>query len=218
MKLFMKIIGLFVLSITSLTAIVYFTWYRPKFNGSHKNFSFHEKANTARLATGLRLKEKAKSLHDCIEAGNYSRTICFLVDMRINSGKQRFFVYNLEKDSVEMAGLVTHGSGSGSNDEDIYFSNEPGSNCTSLGKYKIGRSYKGKFGLAYKLYGLDKTNDNAFERFVVLHAHSCVPNEEVYPLPICESWGCPTVSPSFLQTLRKYIDSAEKPILLNIYK
>jgi L,D-transpeptidase catalytic domain len=35
----------------------------------------------------------------------------FMVDMKIESGKKRFFVYNLEKDSVELAGLVTHGGG-----------------------------------------------------------------------------------------------------------
>ena len=137
--------------------------------------------------------------------------------MRIPSGKKRFFVYNLEKDSVEAAGLVAHGSGSYKGTSELFFSNKPNSNCTSLGKYKIGGSYNGKFGLAFKLYGLDNTNSNAFERFVVLHAHSCVPEEEVNPLPICESWGCPTVSPTFLTTLKEYIDSANKPILLWIY-
>ena len=76
----------------------------------------------------------------------------------------------------------------------------------------------GKFGLAYKLYGLDSTNSKAFERFVVLHAHSCVPNEEIDPEPLCQSWGCPTVSPEFLQELKKYIDASEKPILLWIYQ
>ena len=137
--------------------------------------------------------------------------------MKIPSGKKRFFVYNIEKDSVETAGLVTHGSGSDKETDELYFSNIPNSNCTSLGRYKIGGSYNGKFGSAFKLYGLDKTNSKAFERFVVLHAHSCVPEGEVDPLPICESWGCPTVSPTFLTALKKYIDKADKAIILWIY-
>jgi hypothetical protein len=44
-----------------------------------------------------------------------------------------------------------------------------------------------------------------------------VPNEETAPAPICESWGCPTVSPAFLTQLKTYIAKTEKPILLNIY-
>jgi hypothetical protein len=140
----------------------------------------------------------------------------FMVDMKIESGKKRFFVYNLEKDSVELAGLVTHGGGK-TNTSAIQFSNTPNSLCTSVGKYKIGNSYTGKFGLAFKLYGLDNTNSNAYNRFVVLHSHACVPNEEVAPLNICESWGCPTVAPAFLTKLKKYIDQSDQPILLNIY-
>ena len=75
----------------------------------------------------------------------------------------------------------------------------------------------GTFGLAYKLYGLDNTNSKAFDRFVVLHAHSCVPNEDVDPVPICESWGCPTVAPAFLSELKTVIDKSAKPVLLWIY-
>ncbi len=136
--------------------------------------------------------------------------------MSIASGKPRFFVYNLQKDSVELAGLVTHGQGSAGNAE-IEYSNEPGSYCTSKGRYKIGASYYGRFGLAFKLHGLDKTNNRAFERAVVLHAHACVPDEAVYPLRICESQGCPTVSPAFLKKLKQYIENGEKPVLLSIY-
>lgn len=213
----MKIASLLFLLITTVTAIGYFFWYKPKFDPASQNFSFHLKANATNNATDLRLKEKATRLHDYLETENYNSTVCFLIDMEISSGKKRFFVYNLERDSVEIAGLVTHGGGSGRL-ASPYFSNEPGSNCTSLGKYKIGKPYHGQFGLAYKLYGLDKTNSKAFERFVVLHSHGCVPESEVYPVPICQSAGCPTVSPAFLRSLKKYIDISEKPILLNIYK
>ncbi len=140
-----------------------------------------------------------------------------MVDMSLPSGKKRFFIYNLKKKSVLAGGLVTHGSGSVSSDGQLVFSNRPGSNCTSLGKYKIGREYYGRFGLAYKLHGMDAGNSKAFERFVVLHAHACVPGREIYPLLICPSLGCPTVSPPFLQQLKTFIDGSAKPILLYIY-
>ncbi len=117
-----------------------------------------------------------------------------------------------------MAALVTHGSGSERGGDSLYFSNVPGSSCSSLGKYKIGHAYQGKFGLAYKLYGLDASNSKAFERFVVLHGHDCVPNDEVYPIGICESLGCPTVAPAFLLSLQKILDASSAPVLLHIFK
>ena len=202
----------------TVSAFGYFFWYKPKFSKPTKNnaFAFTPKETGDKKEILLRLNKKAIQAKDYIAGHGFDEEYCFLVDMRIPSGKNRFFVYNLHKDSIEMAGLVAHGSGI-NNSETPVFSNTPNSFCTSLGKYKIGKSYYGKFGLAYKLYGQDKTNNKAFDRFVVLHAHECVPNDEVSPLSICESWGCPTVSPAFLTQLKSYIDSSSKPILLCIY-
>ena len=167
------------------------------------------------LKTYTRLKNCSPGLLSYAKRNGYNTNYAFLVDMKLSSGSNRFFVYNLKKDTVVKAGLVTHGYGA--NDQTISFSNVPGSNCTSLGKYKIGKPYNGRFGLAYKLYGLDVSNSNAFNRFVVLHSHGCVPAVEVSPSPICMSQGCPTVAPSFLTGLKAYLDNAEKPILLYIF-
>lgn len=147
---------------------------------------------------------------------HYNTRYCFLIDMKIPCGSNRFFVYDLTKDSICKAGLVTHGYGN-SNGANVSFSNVPGSNSSSVGKYKIGASYNGKFGLAFKLYGLDSTNSNAFNRFVVLHSHECVPAAEVAPQTICMSQGCPTVAPAFLNSLKVYLDKAEEPVLLRIF-
>jgi len=216
MKHLMKAFVFILFLLATVSALGYFLWYKPKF--SHKTDRpitlIKHDLNAAAI---VRLKQKARSFKLYNKGTDYDTGYCFLVDMRIASGKKRFFVYNLEKDSIEADGLVTHGSGSDKGAAELYFSNIPNSNCTSLGKYKIGGSYNGKFGLAFKLHGLDRTNSKAFERFVVLHAHGCVPEEEVDPSPICESWGCPTVSPTFLTILKKYIDKADKPILLWIY-
>ena len=171
-----------------------------------------------RKETLIRLKRHAAGLKGVIIKNDFNNRYCFMIDMEIASGSKRFFVFNLKDDSIVQAGLVTHGSGVNYSSGSIVYSNEPGSNCTSEGKYKIGKSYYGKFGLAYKLYGMDKSNSNAFNRFVVLHAHPCVPDNEIAPLKICTSWGCPTVSPAFLNQLKIYISQSEKPILLWIFK
>ena len=167
------------------------------------------------LKISFRLKNHSASLLSYARQKGYNTHYAFLVDMKLPSGNNRFFVYDLKKDSVIQSGLVTHGYGP--NDENILFSNVPGSNCTSLGKYKIGKPYKGRFGLAYKLYGLDSSNSNVINRYVVLHSHACVPSLEVAPQNICLSQGCPTVSPSFLTELKTYLDKPEKPILLYIF-
>lgn len=171
-----------------------------------------------RKETLIRLKQYAAGLNGVILKNGLSNRHYFMIDMGIASGSKRFFVFDLKNDSIVQSGLVTHGSGVNHSPGSITYSNEPGSNCTSEGKYKIGKSYFGKFGLAYKLHGMDKSNSNAFNRFVVLHAHPCVPDNEIAPLKICMSWGCPTVSPAFLNQLKIYISQSEKPILLWIFK
>jgi len=126
-----------------------------------------------------KMKLKAKEAKSFIFRKNYNADICFLVDMSLHSGQNRFFVYDLKKDTINNSGLVTHGRCNQYWLQGRKYGNTVGCGCTSLGKYKIGYSYNGRFGLAYKLYGLDSTNNKAFERFVVLHSHECVPETEV---------------------------------------
>ena len=160
-----------------------------------------------------KLKKKSTEAISFVKKNGYNESICFFIDMNLPSGQNRFFVYDIGKDSIQNAGLVTHGRCNKMWLEGRKYSNEPGCGCTSLGKYKIGNLYYGKFGLAFKLYGLEKTNNNAFKRFVVLHSHECVPGTEVQD-EICQSDGCPTVSPEFLQQLKPLIKQSSKPILL----
>ncbi|MBO9636305.1 MAG: murein L,D-transpeptidase catalytic domain family protein [Chitinophagaceae bacterium] len=161
---------------------------------------------------------KGTALASYAKANNYNTEICFLIDMKIGSGKNRFFIYDMKRNSVISSGLVAHGRCNQNWLNGRKYGNEVGCGCTSLGKYKIGNPYQGSFGLAYKLYGLDATNNNAFKRFVVLHSHECVPNNEVDPYPICQSDGCPTVSADFLKKLAKILDKSPKPILMQVYE
>lgn len=168
-------------------------------------------------ATLEKLKKKSVDAIDFTKNNGYNESVCFLIDMTLPSGQNRFFVYDMIKDTVQSSGLVTHGRCNEMWLEGRNYSNVPGYGCSSLGKYKIGYSYNGTFGLAFKLYGLDKTNSNAFKRYVVLHAHECVPESEVQD-EICQSDGCPTVSPNFLQELKPIIKGSSKPILLWIFE
>lgn len=164
-----------------------------------------------------KMQLKAADVKLFAQQKGYNETICFLVDMGLPSGQNRLFVYDLNKDTVRNSGLVTHGRCNQYWLDGRKYGNTVGCGCTSLGKYKIGLSYNGRFGLAYKLHGLDKTNSKAFERFVVLHSHECVPATEVKD-EICQSDGCPTVSPGFLLYLKPIINASKKPVLLWIYE
>lgn len=147
----------------------------------------------------------------------YNSKIAFFVDMKIPSGKNRFFVYDLVNNKILDQGLVAHGCGSETGVKgSLKFSNEPNSNCTSLGRYSIGKNYQGIFGKAYRLAGLDETNSKAMERAIVLHHYSAVPYEEQDHY-ISRSHGCPMVNEQFFKRIEKIIDTSKSNILLNIY-
>lgn len=148
---------------------------------------------------------------------NYNKEFGFFIDMRIPSMKNRFFVYDFKLKKIIDTGIVAHGSGSETGiGGQLKFSNINNSLSTSLGKYSIGHSYNGKFGKAYKLYGLDETNSNAFSRNIVLHKFEDVPYDEQESY-ICNSHGCPMVNEKFYSRLEKIIDASDKKIILRIY-
>jgi len=164
-----------------------------------------------------RLKRNANELVDFVRSNKiYNQDIAFMIDMKIPSSKNRFMVYNLKEKRILEKGLVAHGSGSETEGDTLKFSNIEHSNSTSLGMYKIGGSYIGQFGKAYKLHGLNNTNDKAYLRNVVLHSYYRVPDRETI-LPICNSRGCPMVSKNFFLILEHYIDQSKSKLILYIY-
>lgn len=177
-------------------------------------------ASVAKIApvTEQRLLERVKIIKEFISKNpKYNTELAFFIDMRVMSGKNRFIVYNLKNDSIVDQGLVAHGIGSETeNKPELKFSNANSSFCTSLGKYSIGQDYFGKFGKAYKLNGLDKTNNNAYTRSIVLHKYKQVPYME-QETSICHSLGCPMVNEMYFNRIEKLIDNSKRNIILDIY-
>lgn len=213
----MKIIRLLFLFGIAIVALSWFShtisWEKPAvWHDTKRKITPIQSINSL-----VKLESKAAEARLYVKEKQFNENICFLIDMSLPSGQNRFFVYNITKDTLQAAGLVAHGNCFENWMEGRRYSNVVGSGCSSLGKYKIGKSYTGKFGYSYKLYGLEGTNNKAFERTVVLHAHSCVPESEVTD-EICQSNGCPTVSSNFLLGLKKIINQSDKPLLLWIYE
>jgi len=204
--------GMLVVLLT-MAAHYYFKGYY-RFQG-HLSLFMGNKSTSAKEAG--RLAQKADEIAPLLKEGRYNPRLVFLVDMGLPSGRNRFFAYDLTKHSILLSGLVAHGCANKAFSLSPVFSNVDGSNCSSLGRYRVGGAYTGQFGRSYLLYGLDSTNDRALDRHIVLHAYGCVPDRETDPYPICNSRGCPMVSPAFLKNLQPLIDKSERPILMWIF-
>lgn len=105
------------------------------------------------------------------------------VDYSMSISKKRFFVFDLKEKKIIYSTYVGHSGYSG---EDIPFdtSNTPRTRKTSLGLYRVGRTYYGRFGKSKKLHGLSNTNSNAYKRAIVAHSMRGNSFEDLY------SWGC----------------------------
>ena len=185
------------------------------------------------LSTPKDLDERAdKALEYCKENG-YSTDYCLLVDYGRHSGRVRFFLWDFEKEKPVLKSLCAHGYGKGSTARSPVFSNEPGSFCSSLGHYKVGKEKtmsKPKGRKALLLYGQDKTNSNALQRGILIHPVS-LPNFPIYPLMIPvkvhkilghkirpKSEGCITIPFRKYSGVVEIVKSSSKPLMLWVYE
>lgn len=211
---------------TTETSIVHEAVYRPTAANSpvakRRSSYIPSYAATTRTETGtetysyMMLYEKAEKLKEYARKKGYDTSYAFLTNLGMKSGRKRFFVMDLGSMTIVKTGIVAHGRGHSQFAFNKRYSNKRGSNCSSLGIFKVGRYYKGGFGASYRLHGLQKTNNNAYGRSIVLHAMNCVPYEE-NDYPVCQSEGCPSLSPQFFREIRPIIDSRHRPMLMYVY-
>jgi hypothetical protein len=155
------------------------------------------------------------------EEKSYNEDFYFLIDLSLHSGKNRFFVYDLKSNKIIDKNIVTHGSCDQFEDnpqkwEKAKFDSRIDSHCSMKGKYKIGKRDYSSWGInvKYWLHGLEKSNETAVKRVVVLHSWNAVANKEIYPKNAPLSWGCPAVSDQFMKKLDEMLQKSDKPVLL----
>ena len=134
-----------------------------------------------------------------------------IVNFGKHSGEERFFIYNGRNNKYEYSGLVQHGNGKGNTASKPKFSNVIGSNCSSLGLYKITskdnmHSWPGA--PCFRMVGLDSTNSNAIARGILIHpslTRTLMPFEIWgLDLPLTgESRGCFAVSCNTMYEISK---------------
>jgi hypothetical protein len=94
-----------------------------------------------------------------------------IADFATPSYRPRFHIVNLGTGDVESF-LVAHGIGSDPEHTGLLhrFSNEVNSEATSEGAFLTADYYVGKHGDSQRLLGLDATNNNAYDRAIVVHS------------------------------------------------
>lgn len=100
----------------------------------------------------------------------WKRDIVGIADFGVHSAERRFHFVNLDREEVQSY-HVSHGTGSDPEHDGWlnHYSNREGSNATSRGAYVTWEWYQGRYGTSVRLGGLDSTNSNALQRYIVMH-------------------------------------------------
>jgi hypothetical protein len=122
------------------------------------------------------------------------KNLLTVIDYSLPSTEPRLFVFDLGARKLLFRELCAHGKNSGDNMAN-YFSNEPGSEATSLGLFVTADTYNGGNGYSLRLKGLEEgINDMAWDRMIVMHGAYYVSSEAIRALGrLGRSWGCPAI-------------------------
>lgn len=142
------------------------------------------------------------------------------IDFSLPSTEPRLFLINLKTAEVESY-HVSHGRGSGLGRYAYKFSNKMSSNQSSLGLYQVGETYHGEHGFSVRMQGLEASNNQAYQRAIVIHgADYADPSIIAQERPVEGgprlglSLGCPAVAKNVSRLL---INRLKGGGLLDIY-
>jgi len=166
-----------------------------------------------------RVSERAASLLDYCHAKGYNTRIAIFIDLARHSGRRRFVVWSFERQAPILIAPVSHGSGSmKSHVRSAYarLSNDDGSHLSSTGRALVAERYEGRYGVAYRLDGLDATNSNLRPRCVVLHGWEHTTSYPIWPLATVGSFGCPVLSRRMMHRVDELL-RCESNVVMEIY-
>lgn len=137
----------------------------------------------------------------------HNKDLLTIVDFTLPSNKHRLYVINMHTGTIMMGLYVSHGKNSGPSSKwTKSFSNKNNSLQSSLGVYLTEKTYHGKHGFSLRIKGLEKSNNNAYARSVVVHAAEyATPNFITKFGRAGTSWGCFAVAPTENEQLIDYI-------------
>lgn len=163
------------------------------------------------------LEEKASESLAYARKYGMSEHLCLLLDYSIPSGRPRLFVWSYEKQGIIYEAHAMHGPGNGSTKRLPSFSNEPGSECSSIGRFRVTKQHGKVNKTGYLLKGLDATNSNAYRRALMIHSSYWVDFNrwrKYIPLNRRSCQGCVAVSHKDMAILTKLIEGENENLLL----
>ena len=159
-------------------------------------------------------RKVSEALIFCMK-NNLNTDYAVFVDFSKHSGRERYMIYNFKKHEIVYRCLCATGLNKDK------FSNIPGSNLSSLGKYRITNGIItmsiGREGLVVD--GLESSNSNARNRKILIH-HSDVLDvspKSIFPIPIIGkgiSHGCFSITSEGIRKTQEL----PKPALLWAYQ
>lgn len=167
-----------------------------------------------------RVAKRAEALREfCCKEG-YNTDVVLFVDASRHSGRRRFVAWSFERNAPMFTCPVSLGSGAKeSHVRSAYaeFSNNEGSHLSSLGRALVAERYEGRYGVAYRLDGLDESNSNLRPRCVVLHGWEYTTSYPIWPRAMVGSHGCPVLSRAMMQSLDEILQSRQR-VVIEIFK
>ena len=166
-----------------------------------------------------RVAERAKELLEYCRREGYNTRVALFVDLSRHSGRRRFVAWDMVRMVPIFTCPVSHGSGSEmSHVRSAYarFSNEDGSHLSSLGRAVVAERYEGRYGVAYRLDGLETTNSNLRSRCVVLHGWEHTTSYPIWPRATVGSFGCPVLSRRMMARVDELLPR-EKGVIIEVF-
>ena len=163
------------------------------------------------------VEERAERALDFAKQHKMNEHYALFVDYSIPSGTPRLFVWDFQKKKIVASTYVMHGPGGGSTDKRPRFSNIPGSECSSLGRFLVTKDRGNRLKHSFRIKGMDLDNQTAYARGLMIHSSGWVDKwcwKKYIPLHRSSCKGCVTVSSRGMNYLRSFIKNEEKPLLL----
>ena len=97
------------------------------------------------------IEERAEKALAFAQRHNMSEHYALFVDYGIPSGTPRLFLWDFRRKAIVASTYVMHGPGRGSTAKNPRFSNRPGSECSSLGRFLVTKERGHKIKRSFRL-------------------------------------------------------------------
>ena len=163
------------------------------------------------------IEERAEKALAFAKRHNMNEHYALFVDYNIPSGSPRLFVWDFHQKRIVASTYVMHGPGGGSTDESPKFSNTPGSECSSLGRFIVTKEHGNSLKRSFRLKGLDIDNQTVYARGIMIHSSYWVDKwcwKKYIPLHHASCKGCITVSSRGMNYLWSLVNRERMPLLM----